>query len=276
MSYAIGSDSIPKLYRDLKSSLLVLCLRHWRPLFHHRLIHSSKNNSNNNSITTMVPVTPPVILHIGSHDFRTNRETLTEKSAYFRALFSSDFASSFQADGSLFIDSDGDVFAHILTYLRHGIMPVLSDTEDGHDVQMYERVLDQAKYFQVQEIVDWIEKKSYEKHKVGRKVIHIDYGEVMVASDLTAKPKPGQAKVVSIQDVKSIGTRKTYLCASGQPAQLIHCAERFGRTSKPRRFVCECHLMHTLCPQTGTKLLQDSYIEEEMFLVKGKYSYPVQ
>ncbi|KAL9632708.1 MAG: hypothetical protein Q9164_005146 [Protoblastenia rupestris] len=105
----------------------------------------------------------PIILQVGERQFKTNKDTLTSGSGYFRSLLSKDWQQSQQADGSYFIDEDGDAFEHVLRFLRSysTIFPLLFDQAKGHDYAMYRRILLQAGRFQIDQLEDYINNASY-------------------------------------------------------------------------------------------------------------------
>lgn len=65
-----------------------------------------------------------------------------------------------QADGSYFIDADPELFAHVLRYLRHGQLPIFY-ANGQHDFSLYAALLGEARYFQIDRLVGWLEKKKY-------------------------------------------------------------------------------------------------------------------
>ncbi|CAD6578244.1 MAG: hypothetical protein ASARMPREDX12_008688 [Alectoria sarmentosa] len=66
-----------------------------------------------------------------------------------------------QQDGSYFIDADGQVFEHVLRYLRHDIMPIFYDEVKGHEYALYLAVLEQARFFGVEPLQKWLEEHKY-------------------------------------------------------------------------------------------------------------------
>ena len=66
-----------------------------------------------------------------------------------------------QSDGSYFIDADGDVFAHVLRYLRHGTLPIFYDEVRGHEHAAYVALLEQARYFGVEPLRVWLDGRKY-------------------------------------------------------------------------------------------------------------------
>ncbi len=66
-------------------------------------------------------------------------------------------------DGAYFIDGDGDLFEHLLRYLRRGVLPIFYDNVKGHDHAKYLALLREAEYFHVDRVQAWIENKEYLK-----------------------------------------------------------------------------------------------------------------
>lgn len=102
----------------------------------------------------------PVTLQVGEGRFTTTVEIL-KGSEFFAALTSGRWESNRLEDKSYFVDADADIFAHILRYLRHEILPVFYDSLKGHDFPLYLAVLRQAEYFQIPRLMKWLQEKSY-------------------------------------------------------------------------------------------------------------------
>jgi N-acetylneuraminic acid mutarotase len=69
-----------------------------------------------------------VQLNIGGHRFETSVQTLRRvPSTFFDAYFSGRYEQDVCADGSIFVDRDGENFGHILEYMRDGRASVLED-----------------------------------------------------------------------------------------------------------------------------------------------------
>lgn len=101
-----------------------------------------------------------VTLQVGERHFTTSRETLVSESGFFASLLSGNWGSA-RSDGSYFIDADPEIFEHILRYLRRGILPIFFDRVKGHDHNMYLSVLEEARYFQLDRLIEWLENRSY-------------------------------------------------------------------------------------------------------------------
>jgi hypothetical protein len=66
-----------------------------------------------------------VELHICGFRFETSVQTLRRvPHAFFDAYFSGQYAQDVCADGSIFVDRDGEHFDHVLEYMRDGVVSV--------------------------------------------------------------------------------------------------------------------------------------------------------
>jgi hypothetical protein len=68
------------------------------------------------------------------------------KSLYFDQLFSGRWNDK-SPDGSYYIDTDAQVFKHILLHLRTGVLPIFYDKTTGHDEMLYPQVLTKPSTF---------------------------------------------------------------------------------------------------------------------------------
>jgi BTB/POZ domain len=102
-----------------------------------------------------------VTLNVGGRIFITTIGTLVDRSNYFASLFSGRWAMPKQLDGSIFIDTDPNVFEHVLRYLRRGVFPLAFNKETGHDYKLYIEILSEARYFQIPKLEKWLEGKCY-------------------------------------------------------------------------------------------------------------------
>ncbi|CAG8971121.1 hypothetical protein HYALB_00008598 [Hymenoscyphus albidus] len=102
-----------------------------------------------------------ITIQVGNKRFTTLQQTLTDESEYFRSILSRWKENVIQKDGSYFYDGDPVLFAHILQYLRRGVLPVFHDNSRGHDHTLYSALLVEAKYLQIDHLVKWIEQKKY-------------------------------------------------------------------------------------------------------------------
>ncbi|KAH6716314.1 BTB/POZ protein [Leptodontidium sp. MPI-SDFR-AT-0119] len=101
-----------------------------------------------------------ITLQVGERRFVTVAETLTHESGFFAALLSGRRDNE-QADGSLFIDADPELFEHVLRYLRRGVLPIFYDSAKGHDYSLYLALLEEAKYFQIPRLENWLKRRGY-------------------------------------------------------------------------------------------------------------------
>lgn len=113
-----------------------------------------------------------VILQVGDRRFTTTKSNLTDESDWFRTFFSGRWNHELM-DGAYFIDADGDLFEHILRYLRRKVFPIFYDNAKGHDHAMYLALLKEAEYFQIERLRLWIAEKNYEKAISVRHAINV-------------------------------------------------------------------------------------------------------
>ncbi|KAJ3293469.1 hypothetical protein HK104_004440 [Borealophlyctis nickersoniae] len=104
-----------------------------------------------------------VKLNVGGQRFLTTRETLTSQSAYFTALLGKDFKTPTMVDDHIFIDRDGELFAHILQYLRGGTYPILYDGVTGFDYPTYAKIKHEAMFYGIDALVKFIDERRYVK-----------------------------------------------------------------------------------------------------------------
>ena len=92
--------------------------------------------------------------------FVTDPERWLGQSFYFKNLFSGKWGDK-QEDGSYFIETDADIFEHVLRYLRTGVLPVFYDRVKGHDFPLYQALLDEAMYFAIDRLQRWLCERKY-------------------------------------------------------------------------------------------------------------------
>ncbi|KAH8585994.1 hypothetical protein B0O99DRAFT_459627, partial [Bisporella sp. PMI_857] len=93
-------------------------------------------------------------------NFVTDPESWLGHSIYFEKLFSGKWGDK-QEDGSYFIETDAQIFKHILRYLRTGVLPVFYDRANGHDFALYQALLGEAKYFIIERLEKWLCERKY-------------------------------------------------------------------------------------------------------------------
>ncbi|KDN65841.1 hypothetical protein CSUB01_01855 [Colletotrichum sublineola] len=110
-----------------------------------------------------------VKIEVGGRHFVTSFEVL-EKSPWFRHLFSIDFRKWYH-DGVFHIDNDGDLFVHILRYLRTGLYPLFWDSRNSFDYAMYAMIKQQAHHYMLYDLEAWIVAQKFHD-VVETQVIH--------------------------------------------------------------------------------------------------------
>jgi hypothetical protein len=78
-----------------------------------------------------------VELNIGGRRFETSVQTLRRvPHTFFDAYFSGRYAQDVCADGSIFVDRDGEHFDHVLEYMRDGVVSVATQDASELDVSL--------------------------------------------------------------------------------------------------------------------------------------------
>jgi len=103
----------------------------------------------------------PVNLQVGECRFTTLASTLSDGSSFFTSLLSDRWEDSRSNDGSYFVDADPDLFAHILRYLRRGVLPVVYEKSHGFDYAFYRALQKEALYFGIEPLHKWVKEKGY-------------------------------------------------------------------------------------------------------------------
>lgn len=148
-----------------------------------------------------------VKLQIGERHFTTTKDTLTDGSDYFAALFT--WPNHKQPDGTVFVDRDGDLFMHILCYLRTKVYPFFYNQSNGYDYAKYQLLLAEAKYFQVSKLESFIDTRAYLKViKIERSVRSLDQTDCEEGLK-TSGPD------TKVDYVPTWDTEKVYVCPRG-------------------------------------------------------------
>jgi len=111
--------------------------------------------------STVVGSDTPFIVQIGERRFTTTQSSLSDGSTYFKAFFSGRWIHRKLADGSYFVDADGDSFEHVLKYMRLKTMPLFWKPSVGFDHDKYLSLQVTAEFFGVAALAEWIENKVY-------------------------------------------------------------------------------------------------------------------
>ena len=104
-----------------------------------------------------------ITLQVGERRYFSEERTLVEGSTYFKARLTGASKDNKEVDGSYFVDRDGLLFEHILSFLRTGICPLFRDSIDIFDYHKYVRLSAEAEYYGVKKLHNWINAKKYEQ-----------------------------------------------------------------------------------------------------------------
>jgi BTB/POZ domain-containing protein KCTD9 len=112
-----------------------------------------------------------------------------------------------EEDGSYFIDADADLFVHILRYLRRGVLPLFYDKMKGHDFALYHALLQEAKYFQIPQLEEWLEREHYTR------AVKTLYSPTTVLEG--AGQQLSRVSNIEVEYYPAWGTKKVYVCPRG-------------------------------------------------------------
>jgi len=101
-----------------------------------------------------------VTIKTSQRTFITDPDGWLGHSSYFQNLFSGRWGNK-QEDGSYFIESDANIFEHVLRFLCTGVLPVFYDRLAGHNFPLYQALLEESKYFAIDRLQKWLCKQRY-------------------------------------------------------------------------------------------------------------------
>jgi hypothetical protein len=101
-------------------------------------------------------------LNVGGEKFITITSTLTQGSTYFAKLLSPQWIhSATKVDNKIFVDADPLLFRHILNYLRRSLPPIFWTRTEGFDYPLYAALREEARYFGIESLEQWIAEERY-------------------------------------------------------------------------------------------------------------------
>ncbi len=174
------------------------------------------------SQSTLAAQARQITLQVGERRFVTARETLVTESAFFASLLLSGRWDNALSDGSYFIDADPTLFEHILRYLRRRVLPIFYNVNKGHDHELYLALFEEARYFQIARLQDWLENRQYLR-------------ALAIECSLEKFEEPGDLFTTLPSDTvlehyPKWGARKVYVCPRG-----IYC-----HRGQPERCGAKC------------------------------------
>jgi hypothetical protein len=155
----------------------------------------------------VVPI-KPIHLQVGERHFTTSLFTIAESGLLSAACKDNRDSVKERAYDPVFIDADGDLFVHILSYLRRKILPVFYTAQNGHNHGLYHALLQEAKDFQIPRLEKWLKGKTY------LNVVKFEYCVVSLetTSLLTVVPANEEVQLHSTWT-----TKKVYVCPRSIP-----------------------------------------------------------
>ena len=110
-------------------------------------------------------------LNVGGVYYTTTKETLISGSGYFSAMLSKHMEPGQLLDGGIFIDRNGDLFAHVLNYLRNR-----SNWSAPNDPKLILDLINEAEFFCVTGMLEKIKQRVPPKKVNFNIVFHSDKG----------------------------------------------------------------------------------------------------
>lgn len=105
-----------------------------------------------------------VTFDVAGRLFKVSTDILIANSGWFQLRLSPHYNWTPQRDGTYFIDTDPDLFTHLLAYMRRPeVFPLFYSKTDGFDYNVYNRLEVEATYFQIDALHEWIAAKKYLK-----------------------------------------------------------------------------------------------------------------
>ncbi|CAD6188517.1 unnamed protein product [Caenorhabditis auriculariae] len=106
--------------------------------------------------------TATVVLDVEGVHFKTRISTLTSlKNSFFDKLFESNWRKSLTKEGHIFVDRDASLFPFVLNFLRDG-----EATPLPRDEFVLHRILQEANYFKLGQLRDYVERRLASMTKV--------------------------------------------------------------------------------------------------------------
>lgn len=161
---------------------------------------------------------PPITVQVGERQFRTSKETLIKESRYFERFLPKNVIN-LQPEDVIFIDRDGDLFDHILCYLRTGVYPLFYDAIKGHDEILYHRLCLEADFFEIQKLKRYLSDHRY--WKAVKSIKRVKLTEDPIIPHSFTDPAVFKGENGATVDVSPYcSTREFYICPRGIPVHM--------------------------------------------------------
>ena len=190
---------------------------------------SEATATSDTSTSTSAKTSPTMItLNVGGYKFQTTVDTLRDQSGYLRSLLSDKDSWQPEDDGSYFLDADPDLFEHLLRFMRRpNVFPVLYTANDGFNYDMYIRLQNEAEYFEINTLRDWIKNKRY----LDAVKVIVDPPIIKDASTITGEVMPSNRSV----DYRVVPRTKKIPMCPRQIAEHRGRPDRCGTACKKRQ-----------------------------------------
>ncbi|XP_074601710.1 BTB/POZ domain-containing adapter for CUL3-mediated RhoA degradation protein 3-like [Brevipalpus obovatus] len=133
--------------------------------------------SNSSTVSVMESHHRPgeyIKLNVGGSLFQATRGTLTRYGSIIKKMLSEESTKRIDAEGYMLIDRSGKHFGNILNFLRDGSIPL------PHTEMELEELLLEAKFYQIRELIDRIERKISFLKKPSRDQILAELAEKVI------------------------------------------------------------------------------------------------
>ncbi|KAF1919627.1 hypothetical protein BDU57DRAFT_422072, partial [Ampelomyces quisqualis] len=103
-------------------------------------------------------------LDVSGYRFRTRKSVLSISPSFKNLLTRWEDCTDIQPDGSLYIDANPLTFRHLLDLMRRpSRFPLFWTKEGGFDYALYANLEEEADFFLVESLRDWIREGGYTK-----------------------------------------------------------------------------------------------------------------
>lgn len=108
-----------------------------------------------------------ITLQVGNQRFYIRADILCKAAHFFEGLIFSSASAAMKAparttDGAFIVQANPDVFKHVIHFCLFSTYPLFWE-RGGFQYGLYAQLLSQARYFQVSNLVAWIDAKEFEK-----------------------------------------------------------------------------------------------------------------
>ncbi|XP_077996377.1 uncharacterized protein LOC144449677 [Glandiceps talaboti] len=170
-------------------------------------------------MTTETPigsVDVTVYLNVGGKLYTTSRSTLTRyPDSMLGAMFGGDFATQADSEGNVVIDRDGEMFRHVLNFLRTGNLRLPNEFDE------LDLLEDEADFYQIPDLITFV--REWRRRREGQRNVY-EYVEIEESSGkvkIIAPPRLWRTVPTLRKEVNK--TKKYRLRVWDYHTALFHC-----------------------------------------------------